>query len=422
MSSEVARQYVPYLVAFNLSDRCNLSCAHCYMDAAQKATAGDGELRFSELAALFADIGREAPGTIAVLTGGEPLMRPDIEGLVDAGRDAGLRMVIGTNGVLLTKTKIRRFKELGLEGVGISLDSVSAEGHDSFRGVTGSFARACTAIRQCKAEGLHAQVHFTVTKHNCGELAQAVALARDLGAAIINFFFLVCIGRGGRQMDLSADLYEQLLEEIAGLQRSTKGIMVQSRCTPHYKRILYENDPASPYTRATGYDGGGCPAASHYCRITPNGDVTPCPYIELSAGNVRQKPFWDIWDEAVLFESLRTPDLLQGRCARCEYKLLCGGCRARSLAQAGNLMGEDPNCSYVPQGGETIPIQIAGIDDEVEWTPEARERLARIPVFLRPRIKKKLEERARAEGTVVTPDLMQRHREERELELGIKFN
>ncbi|MDP7449389.1 MAG: radical SAM protein, partial [Candidatus Latescibacteria bacterium] len=118
MSSEVARQYVPYLVAFNLSDRCNLSCAHCYMDAAQKATAGDGELRFSELAALFADIGREAPGTIAVLTGGEPLMRPDIEGLVDAGRDAGLRMVIGTNGVLLTKTKIRRFKELGLEGVG----------------------------------------------------------------------------------------------------------------------------------------------------------------------------------------------------------------------------------------------------------------------------------------------------------------
>ena len=417
-----AERYIPYLIAVNLTERCNLNCEHCYMDAVQKATARDDELSAGELAALLADIGREAPGTIVVLTGGEPLMHPDVEEIVRAGKASGLRMVIGTNGVLLSEARIRRLRDLGLEGVGISLDSVRAEQHDAFRGVSGSFARACTAIRRCRANDLHAQVHFTVTNKNCGELAAAVDLARELGAAIINFFFLVCIGRGERRLDLSPDQYEQALREIARLQEAVRGIMVQSRCTPHFKRILYEHDPNSPHTRATGYDGGGCPAATHYCRIAPNGEVTPCPYIELAAGDVRRQPFWEIWEEAVLFKSLRDSSLLQGRCGACEYKLLCGGCRARSLVQTGELMDADPNCSYVPKGVEVIPIQIDRVGEEVEWTSEARDRLARIPVFLRARIKKKLEERASAEGIAVTPDLMQRHREERERELGIKFN
>ncbi|MEE9252533.1 MAG: radical SAM protein [Thermodesulfobacteriota bacterium] len=415
------QQYIPYLVAVNLTERCNLNCAHCYMDAQQRKSARENELGQNELSVLFAEIARHAPGTIIVLTGGEPLMHPEIERIVISGVEVGLRMVLGTNGVLLTEPAIKKFKKIGLSGVGISLDSIYEDQHDSFRGVSGSFTRSCNAVRLCKSNGLHVQLHFTVTSSNYRQLKKVVGLGSQLGASIINFFFLVCVGRGKSYLDIPPDLYEKSLKEIAELQESSKGIMIQSRCTPHFKRILYENNPDSPYTRATGYDGGGCPAATHYCRITPTGEVTPCPYIELSAGSIRERSFWEIWQNAQLFKSFRNPELLEGRCGRCEFKLLCGGCRARSLVQSGSLMAEDPNCSYIPRGREVIAVQSNFTDSRVEWTPEAKERLKKIPIFLRGLIKKRLEERARTEGTAVTVALMKKHKEEREKELGIKF-
>jgi radical SAM protein with 4Fe4S-binding SPASM domain len=416
------RKYIPYLVAVNLTGRCNLNCAHCYIDAQQRKYTRENELNHNELSLLFTDIARHAPGTIIVLTGGEPLMHPEIEQIIISGVKAGLQMVLGTNGILLREPMIKRFKKIGLSGVGISLDSVYEDQHDSFRGVPGSFNRSCTAVRLCKSNDLHVQIHFTVTRDNYQQLNKVVELGLELGASIVNFFFLVCIGRGKSYLDLPSDLYEKTLNVIAKLQESSDGIMIQSRCTPHFKRILYENNPDSPYTRARGYDGGGCPAATHYCRITPTGEVTPCPYIELSAGNIREKSFWDIWENAQLFKSLRNPDLLQGRCSMCEYKLLCGGCRARSLVQSGNIMGEDPNCNYIPRGGEEIAAQSNFTDIQVEWIPEAKERLKKIPIFLRGLIKKRLEERARAEGIPVTVALMEKYRKEREKELGIKFH
>jgi radical SAM protein with 4Fe4S-binding SPASM domain len=253
-------------------------------------------------------------------------------------------------------------------------------------------------------------------------LEQAIVLGMKLGASITNFFFLVCIGRGKTIIDLAPDQYEESLQEIVRLQDRYRGIMVQTRCAPHFKRILYENNPESPYTRATGYDGGGCLAATRYCRIDPRGEVTPCPYLDVSAGNIRERPFWQIWEDSQLFDSLRHP-VLQGRCGECEFRLLCGGCRARSLVQRDQLMGEDPNCSYVPRGRkEIVVLETARFsDDQVEWTEEARDRLKKIPIFLRPMVKKKLEQRAAREGGPVTSELMQNHREERERELGVKF-
>ncbi len=419
---EAPENYLPYLVAVNLTKRCNLNCAHCYMNAEQRAAVTAGEMEDGEIVSLFQEIGARAPGTILVLTGGEPLLHPHLESLVKAGVDAGLRMVLGTNGVLLTESMAARLKAAGLEGMGISLDSTNPKSHDMFRGQDGAFAKSCKAVRICKAAGMHAQIHFTVTRWNRSEIAGAVQMAKDLGAAILNFFFLVCVGRGEGRMDLSPAEYESALREIAALQKSSQGIMVQSRCTPHFKRILIESDPENPYTRATGYDGGGCPAATHYCRVTPKGEVTPCPYIELSGGNIRGEGFWKVWDKSRLFQSLRNPGLLEGRCGSCEFKLMCGGCRARALVDNGNLMGEDPNCEYVPKGGPVLQAFKPKPSEEVDWTPEAKARLARIPMFLRPVIKKKLEARAREEHVQVTVELMQKHRQERERDLGIKFN
>jgi AdoMet-dependent heme synthase len=411
---------LPYLVAVNLTKRCNLNCAHCYMDAQQRMSVTEGEMEDEEVFALFREIGGRAPGTIIVLTGGEPLLHPGLDSFVKAGAEAGLRMVLGTNGVLLTEKRAEALKLAGLEGAGISLDSIRPKSHDTFRGMAGAFEKTCDAVRVCRKAGIHAQVHFTVTRWNKGEVARAVEMAQGLGAAIINFFFLICVGRGEGSMDLSPSEYESSLKEIAALQKSSRGILVQTRCTPHFKRILHEADPQSPYTRATGYDGGGCLAGTHYCRVTPKGEVTPCPYMELSGGNVRKEGFWGVWDKSRLFQSMRNPSLLEGRCGSCEYKLICGGCRARALVE-GNLMAEDPSCEYEPVGGEILQVAADNTALTVDWTPEALERLKKMPVFLRPMVKGKLEERARNEGVPVTPELMARHRQERERELGLKF-
>lgn len=415
--------YLPYLVAINVSRRCNLNCAHCYLDATERAAGQEGELAHHHLAPVLADIARHAPDTIIVLSGGEPLLHPEIERMVETGVALGLRMALGTNGVLLSESHIKRLKALGLAGVGISLDAVCAEEHDGFRGVPGAFEKSCRAIQLCAAHQLHAQVHFTVTRRNYRQIAPAVHLSRQLGASLINFFFLVCVGRSRPVLDLSAALYEQVLCEIAGLQAHTTGLMIQCRCAPHFKRVLYQQNPDSPYTHATGYGGGGCLAGTHYCRIDPFGEVTPCPYIERSVGNIRQRSFWELWQSAPLFQSLRH-GRVGGRCSDCEYRLLCGGCRARSFVQHGTLFGDDPNCSYTPQGGALITLQqhAAAPDVPVTWTPEARARLKRAPLFLRKTVQRKLEERAAAEGTPVTVELMQRYRLEREKELGMKFD
>ncbi len=413
----------PYLVAINLTQRCNLNCAHCYMDAEQRREAGTDELTLAEITELLTTIGDQAPRTIAVLTGGEPLLRRDLDQIVAAGVAAGLEVVLGTNGIALTQQHIRHFRELGLAGVGISLDAANAADHDQFRGSAGSFDRSCQAVRRCAENGLHAQVHFTVTRQNQNTLDAAVELARDLGAGIINFFFLVCVGRGQSLLDLTPTQYEQALQHIARLQREQKGIMVQARCAPHFKRVLYEQDPASLYTRATGYDGGGCPAATHYCRVTPSGDVTPCPYMENSAGNVRDEDFWTIWQTSALMNALRQPQL-QGKCAACQYTKICGGCRARALAVNGDLLGADPSCSYLP-GGETVIPVVCPADqapDAITWSDEARDRLKNIPIFLRRRVKQRLEEHAATAGaTVISAELMQEYREQREQEMGICF-
>ncbi len=412
---------LPYLVAINLTSRCNLACAHCYLDAHKRARAGD-ELGYDEVAGVLADLASRAPGTIVVLTGGEPLLWPRLDELVALGTELGLRVVLGTNGMLLDEARVRRLKGLGLSGVGVSIDAVSAPTHDSFRGAPGSFERACRATRLCVAHGLHAQLHFTVTRETRTDLGEVVQLAQALGASIVHFFFLVCVGRGERRMDLNPAEYEQCLLEIADLQAESHGIMVQTRCTPHFKRVLYQRDPAAEFTRAQGYDGGGCPAATHYARIDPRGNVTPCPYMEVSGGNVRTDSFWDVWDRSPLFETLRSPER-RGTCGACDFKALCGGCRARSYLANGDLLGADPSCAYTPPP-TAAPIQLPAADSagEVRFTTEAEDRLGRVPLFVRRFLRRRLEASAREAGvTVVTTALMDTHRARRESELGCRF-
>lgn len=380
----------PSLISWNLTRRCNLRCPHCYLSAGKKE---EDELSTAECLGLLDEM--KALGTeMVILTGGEPLLRKDIYDLASAASERDMWVVMGTNGVLLDDRVAQKMLECGVKGVGISIDSVEPEKHDAFRGGPDAWRYSMRALDVAKANGLEVLVQTTVMEMNRDEIPRIIELARDKGAWSFNLYFLVQTGRGQEMNDLDAASTEALLSDLVDVQEQYKPMLVRSKCAPQFKRIAYERGVA-------GLDSGGCMAGTQYCRITPSGDVTSCPYMTVVAGNVRQQSFTDIWQSSPVLRALRDPEKLGGRCGSCEYRELCGGCRCRAYAATGDYLAEDPACPHEPTG---IPLTEA----EVLWHPEARARLERIPIrFIRNKVEGALEAFARRRGAgIVTPELM----------------
>src|SRR3990172_4719124 len=364
------------------------------------------ELTLDEGFHLIDEIASVNPDTILVLTGGEPLLYKHTIEFARYASTKGLMVVVGTNGLLLDDDTVKRLKESGVSGVGLSLDSLDPVRHDTFRGLPGAWKRTVEAIGRCRRHGLPFQIHNSVTSFNWREVPQIVEFAHQQGARVVNFFFMVCTGRGEELTDITPEQYEEVLSILIDLQGKYTGMLIRARCAPHFKRIAYQKDPHSPITKAEGYLGGGCLAGSHYCRIAPDGDVTPCPYMPLSVGNVRRDRFSEIWENAAVFRELRAPQL-KGKCGECEYEELCGGCRARPYADHGDYLDEDLWCQYKPEGGEKIGVAEMKEDPKITWAAEAEARLNRLPFFLRSMIKGKVEKHAEEHGiSVITPDLL----------------
>jgi len=386
----------PFLVALNLTRRCNLNCAHCYLDAGTRHDGGAEELTTPEVLALVDKIAALSEETMIVLTGGEPLLRPDIMDISRHAADLGLMTVMGTNGVLLDEGRVAALQEAGVSAVGISLDSLTPGYHDGFRGLDGSWEKTMAGIDACRRAGLMFQIHFSVTDDNAGELDDIIAFCRDSGASVLNIFFLVCTGRGETVTNISTETYDRVLRRVVEAAREEEELLVRARCAPHFKRMAMEADPPLPVTMTDGYQAGGCLAGTRYCRVTPEGEITPCPYMEVSVGSIRTTGFAELWRDAPLFEQLRSP-ALEGRCGECEYIHLCGGCRARPLARDGDLMGEDFLCAYEPQGGaviEPMPESAASLS----WSAEAETRLGHVPGFVRRFVRQRAEAFAREQG------------------------
>ncbi len=374
-------RWQPDLVSWNTTGRCNLRCSHCYLKAGE---AGPGELSLEEGRQLIDQL--VAAGTkMLILTGGEPLMRRDTVPLAAHASSRGLLVVLGTNGMLLNPRLVEELKEAGVAGVGISLDSLDLAKHDAFRGVSGAWEGAVRGLRLCVAQGLPVLLQMTVLPWNYGEVEEVLEFSHREGATAFNLYFLVCTGRGERLSDITPEQYEQALGSLVEAQRRYPRMMVRARCAPQITRI------ASQGTSAL-VGNAGCLAARQYCRITPTGQVTPCPYLPLVAGSVRRQAFGDIWQAAPLLERLRygTPG---GRCGSCDFLKLCGGCRARAFALTGDILGEEPWCSYHPAGRLAAQEEV-----HAHWTAEAQERLQRIPGFLRPRVKVAVERYAESHG------------------------
>ncbi|MHA1570778.1 MAG: radical SAM protein, partial [Alphaproteobacteria bacterium] len=383
----------PFLVALNLTRRCNLRCAHCYLDAGTRQDGGPGEIETDEVQQLLDQIAALSDETLVVLTGGEPLLRPDILVLARHAADLGLMVVIGTNGTLLDEKRVADLQQAGVAAVGISLDSLDPAYHDGFRGRSDCWAKTMAGIDVCRRAGLMFQLHFSVTDDNAGELDDMIAFARSAGAAVLNVFFLVCTGRGETVTNISAAVYDRVLSRVAEAARDEPGLLVRARCAPHFKRMAMEMNPPLAVTLSDGYEAGGCLAGTRYCRVTPEGDLTACPYMEDTVGSLRLTDFATLWRDAPLFQQLRAPKL-EGRCGACEYAKLCGGCRARPLARYGELMGEDFLCSYEPQGAALIePLRAP--DTGVAWTLQAEARLTHVPPFVRRFVRRRAEDHAR---------------------------
>ena len=395
----------PFLVALNLTRRCNLKCAHCYLDAGARAAGDADELSTAEVETVLDQIAALSQETMVVLTGGEPLLRPDLESIARHGAGLGLMVVVGTNGTPLDQKRVASLQAAGVAGVGISLDSLDPAYHDCFRGRPGAWAKTMAAIDACRRAGLCFQLHFSVTEENADQLDAMIGFAREAGAMVLNVFFLVCTGRGESVTNISAETYEAVLRRLTRAARAETKLIVRAKCAPHFKRLAVQLDPTWPITAAYGYDAGGCLAGSRYCRVGPDGTVTPCPYMETAVGSVRAQDFGTIWRDAPLLAALRAP-VLEGRCGACEYTKLCGGCRARPLARDGNPMGEDFLCTYQPGGGAVIePLRQTAA--ALHWRPDAEARLACVPPFVRRMVRKSVEDFVLEQGrdTVTAADM-----------------
>ena len=408
----------PYLIALNLTKRCNLRCAHCYLDATTRAGGGADELSTQEVYTLLEQMAVVNKHSIVVVTGGEPLTRPDILHIARKAVSLGFMVVFGTNGMLIDDPLAKELVGIGVMGMGISVDSIEPGKHNAFRGLPGAWERTMEGIDACKRNGLQFQIHFSVSPMNYQEVPAMVAFTHNLGARVLNLFFLVCTGRGEEMTDITPAQYEEVLTHLVDIQKQYPEMLVRARCAPHFKRIAYERDPNSPITKATGYMGGGCLAGANYARITPEGNLTPCPYMPLSAGNVREISFVDLWERSEVFDSFREPKL-KGKCADCEYTDICGGCRARPYADHGDWLDADEWCLYTPKGGPKVKVSEIGVDMTpesfaVQWTDEAAARFNRVPYFMRSMVKKSVEAKARERGlTSITPEFMEELRKAR---------
>jgi heme b synthase len=341
----------PRLVAWEVTRRCNLNCVHCRASAERGPYPGELEGPKSlEIIDQIAGLGK----SVVILTGGEPLLREDIFDLARYGTERGLRMVMATNGTLLTPVIAERIRSSGIQRVSISLDGANAEEHDKFRQVQGAYQASLKGIEILKEAGIEFQVNTTITKHNYRRCREILDSVMHLGAVAHHLFLLVPTGRAREMADQEIDAleYEKLLLWFNQMQKKVP-IHLKATCAPHFYRILRQEahkrgEKVDFQTYGLDAVTRGCLGGISFCFISYEGMVQPCGYLELKCGNLKEESFETIWANSQVFDRLRDFSAYKGKCGRCEYVKFCGGCRARAFEATGDFMTEEPLCMYQP--------------------------------------------------------------------------
>jgi radical SAM protein with 4Fe4S-binding SPASM domain len=340
---------------------------HCRSSSGLEAK-GHPDFTLDEAKRVLDDIASYAK-PVVVLSGGEPLLRPDVFEIATYGTGLGLRMCLATNGTLVTQEICGKIKAAGIKMVSLSLDGASAEVHDDFRCQPGAFAGTLNAARLFKENSISFLINSSFTKRNQDEIPKIYQLAKEIGATAWYMFMIVPTGRGEDIMDelIAPEDYEKLLVWHYDMEKGEKDILVRPTCAPNYYRVVLQQakEQGDDYQRRTLQfsTGGskGCLAGQLISLIDVDGNVLPCSYFPMAAGNIREKSFREIWERSELFQDLRNFKAYKGRCGVCEYVNVCGGCRARAYAVTGDYMAEEPYCTYIPlkmrnqESGENKP-------------------------------------------------------------------
>jgi heme b synthase len=347
------------MVAWEVTRSCNLACVHCRASSLRGSYAG--ELTTAQGLRLLDDIAASSTPVI-ILTGGEPLLRADIYEIAAYGTNKGLRMVLATNGTLVTEEIAGKMMEAGIQRVSISIDGMDAQSHDAFRNVPGAFTGALAGIEAMRKAGLEFQINTTITKANLHQLQGIMDLAINLGAAAHHIFLLVPTGRGKEMAEqaIPPGDYEKTLNWFYETSLHCP-IQLKATCAPHYYRIYHQREKERGFRsegqgakeRETGSPlhtmTRGCLGGVSFCFISHTGQVQPCGYLELDCGQIKEKGFEDIWNNSPILKDLRNLNNYKGKCGQCEFIKVCGGCRARAYEITGDYLAEEPFCVYEPK-------------------------------------------------------------------------
>lgn len=384
----------PRLIFWEVTKGCNLRCIHCRATATELSSPLD--LPTTNALNLIKQVSQYAL-PILVLSGGEPLFRADLFDLARYATECGLRVALATNGTWVTKEVARKIVDAGVRRVSISLDGSNAATHDAFRGIPGAFDAALRGFRNLKELGMSLQINMSMARHNARELPAVLEMAKSLGADALHTFLLVPVGCGvniAESQMVPADEYERILNWFYD-RAQEGGIELKATCAPHYFRVLRQRRAAEKRAASSipgGHDGAktprqgeigptemtlpgstgmalqpggvpptsghpdgmhamtkGCLAGSAVCFISHVGEVYPCGYLPVVAGDLRSQSFAEIWEHSEVFRQLRDTGNLKGKCGRCEFRNVCLGCRARAFAASGDYLDEEPFCVYQPR-------------------------------------------------------------------------
>ena len=335
-----------HVVAWETTRKCPLNCIHCR--AAADNSQPEDELSTEEGFRLIDGIAKFAKPML-ILTGGEPMTRKDIYELASYATSKGFRVVMASCGHFLTPESAEKIKTSGIKALSISLDGADASTHDAFRGSTGAFEKSLAGIRCAREAHIQFQINTTVSRLNVHQLAQILDLAENIGASAVDFFFLVPTGRG-RELDaemLPTPEYEKTLLWIAE-ERSRRKIRIKTTCAPHFSRISQSVDSETK-------PEGACLAGGGFVFVSHRGIMQPCGFLDVQCGDLRKADFnfGKLYLESEVFRNLREPDRYEGKCSVCEFRKVCGGCRARAYAASGHVLAADPTCSHVPRTSES---------------------------------------------------------------------
>ena len=404
----------PRLIFWEVTKGCNLRCIHCRATATELSSIND--LPTTKALNIIKQVSQLSL-PILVLSGGEPLFRQDIYQLASYARECGLRVALATNGTLVSKEVAHKIVDAGVRRVSISLDGADAATHDAFRGIPGAFDQAVRGLRNLQELGMSVQINMTIARHNAHQLPAVLDLARHLGADALHTFLLVPVGCGvgiAEEQMVPADEYEEILNWFYD-RAQEGGIELKATCAPHYFRVVHQRRAAE--RRAASLSGAthpgnshsigptemtmpgstgmalhphrahsgaghpdsmqattkGCLAGTGVAFISYQGEVYPCGYLPVIAGNLHQQTFEDIWENAEVFQQLRETDNLKGKCGYCEFRNVCMGCRARAFAATGDYLDEEPFCVYQPRaasGSKLVarngqsPLRSEGVGEE----------------------------------------------------------